>query len=526
MFAEHFGLNENPFSITPDPRYLYLQGPYADALAHLRYGLTESGGFLQLTGEVGTGKTMLLRSLSDQLPEHVDVALVFNPHTGLAEFMQAICAELGVPAADGESARRLTERLNRHLLDTHARGRRTVLIIDEAQNLHPDLLEQIRMLTNLETRREKLLHIILSGQPELRDMLAAPGLRQLAQRFTGRCHLRPLTPAETRDYITHRLSVAGAGGTLFTPAAIRTIHRRTGGIPRLVNVLAERSLLGAYARGDRGVTPRVVRHAADEVFAGWRMPRARKGLRPATVLAPVVLILAVSVAFGGWQHGWFGPSAPPGSGNSDPALISVLARPAGRTDTAVALDTLMGLWGVDRPRGAPTAACETAASAGLRCLYRQTDWRALKRFNRPAVIELRDEAGWRHHVVLAGLDNRRAELVVGDTRLDVPLPALREHFNGRTLIVWRPPEGIRGVLREGMTGESVRRLRGLLARLPEYTGTDDNGTIFDTGLAETVRRFQRREGLTVDGIAGEATLLRLNTRLDRHGPRLIRPGGS
>ena len=215
MYTSFFGLNEEPFSITPNPRYLYMSERHTEALAHLIYGIKDSGGFVQLTGEVGTGKTTLIRSLLQRLPDNADVALILNPQLSATEFLAAILEELGVSQPDKpDSLKALTDALNAFLLENHSKGRRTILIVDEAQNFAIDVLEQIRLLTNLETARQKLLQITLIGQPELRLMLARTDLRQLAQRITGRYHLEPLTRDETIQYIRHRLRVAGATGPI------------------------------------------------------------------------------------------------------------------------------------------------------------------------------------------------------------------------------------------------------------------------------------------------------------------------
>jgi general secretion pathway protein A len=266
MYPEYFGLKEASFSITPDPRYLYLSHQHQEALAHLLYGATEGGGFVLLTGEVGTGKTTVCRAFLEQLPDFVDVALVLNPALTVQELLHTVCDELGIDIpADVGSSRVLVDRLNHYLLQAHAKGRHSVLLIDEAQNLSPSVLEQIRLLTNLETHRHKLLQIFLVGQPELRDVLQQPGLRQLAQRITARYHLRPLSSAETGDYIRHRLAVAGVSRRLFKPAALRRIHHLTGGIPRLINILCDRTLLGAYVTQRKIVDNRIVNRAFREL---------------------------------------------------------------------------------------------------------------------------------------------------------------------------------------------------------------------------------------------------------------------
>jgi len=303
MYPKYFGLNESGFSITPDPHYLFLSRQHREALAHLTYGTGDSGGFVLLTGEVGTGKTTVCRAFLDRLPEHVDVALIFNPALSGRELLEAVCREFGVAVPRGQaSTHDLLDLLNAYLLDAHARGRRPVLIIDEAQNLSPEVLEQVRLLTNLETTKHKLLQIFLIGQPELRDLLSERRVRQVAQRITARYHLAPLRRSETSEYIRHRLRVAGAGRDLFKPSALRRIHRLTGGIPRLINILCDRALLGAYATGQQVVDWRTVGRAARELqgagstsAGGWWRSVSRAG----AALGYLALLLG-AVGVGVW----------------------------------------------------------------------------------------------------------------------------------------------------------------------------------------------------------------------------------
>src|SRR5215468_10127170 len=256
MYLSFFGLNEKPFAITPDPRYLYLSERHAEALAHLLYGINEAGGVVQLTGEVGTGKTTTIRSLLAQTPKNAEVALILNPRMTAPEFLLTICEEvgIGVPDSAAGSLKDLVDILNDYLLKAHAGGRRVVLVVDEAQNLATDVLEQVRLLTNLETNTQKLLQIILIGQPELRELLGRNELRQLAQRITGRYHLSPLSHDETAAYVRHRLRVAGATTDVFTPAALSEVHRVAAGVPRVINVICDRALLGAYTQDRHHVT--------------------------------------------------------------------------------------------------------------------------------------------------------------------------------------------------------------------------------------------------------------------------------
>lgn len=299
MYSDFFGLNEKPFSITPDPRYLYMTDRHSDALAHLIYGIRESGGFIQLTGEVGTGKTTLIRSLLEQMPEAARLAVILNPNLSAIEFLAAICLELGIELPAQHTRSSLIIALNRYLLDAHSQGIRVVLIVDEAQTLDAELLEQVRLLTNLETTKQKLLQIILIGQPELRELLARPDMRQIAQRITGRFHLEPLNGAETRAYVRHRMRVAGAQHEVFSAGAVRRLFRYSGGVPRLINVIADRALLAGYTMDAPAISARIVRRAAAEVFG--RSPRRRWWPRPAIGLIGGVVLIAIALTLLGPQ---------------------------------------------------------------------------------------------------------------------------------------------------------------------------------------------------------------------------------
>jgi len=345
MYWEYFGFDENPFSIAPDPRYLYMSKRHQEALAHLVYGIGEGGGFVLLTGEVGTGKTTLCRSLIEQLPDGVDLAFVLNPRVNEIELLATICEEMGVPyARENPSLKLLVDRLNQHLLAANARGRQPVLLIDEAQNLSPGVLEQVRLLTNFETTTRKLLKIVLIGQPELRDVLRRPGLRQLDQRITARYHLEPLSAAETAGYVRHRLEVAGATREIFTPRAIREVHRRSGGVPRLINTLCDRALLGAYGQDRSVVDRRLVRGAASEVRG--RDPQAGRGRwRFAAAAATVAIAGAVVAADRYGLRSWPGLDPGPGPGPvseaaattaaAEPVLDDVFVTAAGPTTAAL-----------------------------------------------------------------------------------------------------------------------------------------------------------------------------------------------
>jgi general secretion pathway protein A len=294
MYLKHFNLTERPFSIAPDPRFLYMSVRHKEALAHLLYGMGEGGGFVQLTGEVGTGKTTICRCLLEQVPENVDLAVVLNPKVTAIELIATVCDELGIKYPHEHSIKTLIDVLNEYLLEAYTRGRRTVLIIDEAQNLDAEVLEQVRLLTNLETSTQKLLQIVLIGQPELRSLLASDEMRQLSQRITARYHLDPISREETEAYIRHRLQICGSSRNIYSRRAINRIHKLSGGIPRLINVLCDRAMLGAYVEGKSQVDLKVLKKAAREVISEARPDGANRQL---PWLLAVLTVVALGALF-------------------------------------------------------------------------------------------------------------------------------------------------------------------------------------------------------------------------------------
>ena len=536
MYTSFFGLNEKPFAITPDPRYLYLSERHAEALAHLAYGISEAGGFIQLTGEVGTGKTTVLRSLLQQLPPHCDVALILNPRVTPAEFLLCICDELHVrvPPPSVSSVKTLVDLLTHFLLDAHGRGRRIVLMVDEAQNLAADVLEQVRLLTNLETATQKLLQIILIGQPELRAVLSQPELRQLAQRVTGRYHLESLRREQTLAYIRHRLRVAGATRDLFTPGAQRELHRLSDGVPRIINVIADRALLGAYTREEHRVTGALVRRAASEVYG-----------RP--VLAPWLRYAAIGGAVAGaallgfvlWRSLPVGEqavaAAPAAAVETTPVVAAApaprfaalgpqLSGAAADTTMDSAFASLFGLWGAEYSAGAGRG-CEQADAHGLSCVWQRGSLAQLKLINRPAILSLIDASGAPHQVVLAGLEGDAARLLIGDTATRVPVAELADYWFGEFLVLWRPLGGGLRPLRAGMSGEDVRWLRQGLEQLGGLPASDATQDYFDADLERLVEAFQRSKRLAVDGIAGVQTQLVLDAALGAPGTPTLAGAG-
>ena len=529
MYLSFFGLTEKPFAITPDPRYLYLSERHAEALAHLLYGINEAGGFVQLTGEVGTGKTTIVRTLLAQTPKNAEIALILNPKMTAPEFLLTICEELGIGVPDSAlgSLKDLVDILSEYLLRAHAAGHRVVLVVDEAQNLSPEVLEQVRLLTNLETNTQKLLQIILIGQPELRELLARNELRQLAQRITGRYHLNPLSHDETAAYVLHRLRVAGATTDIFAPPALHAVFSLSQGVPRVINVICDRSLLGAYSLDRHRVTASLVRSAAAEVFGRRFTP----DWLPWAATAAIALVLS-AVTFTVWKvQPWHARAAvsaaaatavPRDDGASalpvalattppvapkPPQLEKLLAQHLAETDTDGAFGKLFGLWGAKyQPSG--TDPCTQAGSLGLACIAERGSFGQLRLYNHPAILLLHDGGGATHQVVLTALDDEQAHLDLGGGQV-VSLGELSRYWLGDFVMLWRPASSPVKALASGMRGPQVRWLRQSLQRLHGLQGDAAVSDVFDAELATEVREFQRMHQLAVDGIAGVQTQIAL-----------------
>lgn len=552
MYTSFFGLSEKPFAITPDPRYLFMSERHAEALAHLLYGITEAGGFIQLTGEVGTGKTTIVRSLLERMPGHADVAVILNPQLTPLQFVLTICEELGIfmRDEDASSIKDLVDILNRRLLDAHAKGRRVVVIVDEAQNLSPETLEQVRLLTNLETASQKLLQIILIGQPELRDVLARVELRQLAQRITGRYHLAPLSREETIAYVNHRMRVAGCSVEVFSKGALREVHRLSDGVPRIINVICDRALLGAFTQETHHITGSLVRSAAGEVYGRSFSPPWAKSL---AAVAAVVAILVLGVGI--WQLVRLDAVAKPPQAIAavpqasapapavaetpaptpmvaaepeppkEPDIAELLRTHASETSTASAFEKLFALWGGTFELGKGKA-CDQATQQGLQCVYQQGSWGQLRTLNRPAILTLIDDGGNAHQVVVAGLSEGNATLAFSDSEPDVSVASISRYWYGDYLVLWRPQVPTQRALSAGMQGDSVRWLRDSLNSLQGKTSETETSDYYDEELTRMVEDFQRRYRLHVDGIAGVQTQIVLDTLNNPAGAPLLMAQGS
>lgn len=580
MYTSFFNLREVPFSIAPDPAYLYMSPRHQEALGHLLYGTGQYGGFVQLTGEVGTGKTTIIRTLLAQKLQNVDVAMIHNPRQSEQEFVQSICDELGVRYAERPSLKTLVDALNAYLLEQHASGRRTVLIIDEAQQLAPEVLEQVRLLTNLETTKEKLLRIMLIGQPELAELLARQDLRQLAQRITARYHLTPLDAVETGEYIAHRLQIAGGARDLFSPAAMKAVHKHAGGVPRLVNVICDRALLGAYSQGLRQVTPEIVHKAAEEALGklvaparprrDWRLPSLPRLPRP-SLRSLEIGLAAVGLLVAGLLLRQYWPSPTPGvepaaevaaetdaAPAAEPPVVVTAPAPTPETPASVSQPTAIPPAPASLPAAAPATKPRPAATAGvlervqaasaplsslmprlgrlwdkefrvgnekacralhryrLECLKGNGEWSDLSAMNAPAVLTL-SVGGELRYVLLRELSGERAVLLGSQGSSSFALSELDPLWTGEYLLLWKRETDEISIGPE-IRGEPIQWLRQRLAeRLKRSLGDPLDGR-WDAELREAVQSFQTLHGIRPDGIAGARTLQALSDR--RGSPQL------
>jgi general secretion pathway protein A len=527
MYQSYFGLAEEPFSIAPDPRYLYMSQRHQEALAHLLYGVNAGGGFVLLTGEVGAGKTTVCRCFLEQIPASCDVAYIFNPKLTVAELLSTICAEFGITCPPGNTSVKVyIDSINAYLLAAHAKGRHTVLIIDEAQNLSADVLEQLRLLTNLETNQRKLLQIILLGQPELAAMVAKPELRQLAQRIIARYHLGPLDKNEVAAYVQHRLEVAGAQRQLFPAALTGSLYRLSRGIPRIINVLCDRALLGAYSQSKERVDRATLKQAAYEVFHNPAAQR-RSLLRP---LLAGLLLASTVFAVARYQSAEQAAPTPkielkPAAINQPAALPDVLEWPAARpiTDSkSLAYAALFKAWGetYQKSDAKEDDGCKQAQAAGLRCTIARGWLDDLRRLNLPAVLQMRDRQGQEFDAALTALDDKSATFVVAGENRKVALGVLATQWSGHYTLLWRRPPVASKKLQLGDYGPDVEWLDKQLARLDGKAPDSSNKQLFDETMLRRVRQFQIDQGLSPDGMVGPQTLMRLIAVSDATAPKL------
>jgi general secretion pathway protein A len=546
MYSQHFGLTQDPFSIAPDPRYLFMSERHREALAHLLYGVAgrtgASGGVVLLTGDIGTGKTTVCRCFLEQIPPGCQVAYIFNPKLTVTELLQSICDEFHVDVAHSSvgapTVKGYIDALNVFLLQQHAAGQSSVLIIDEAQNLSVDVLEQLRLLTNLETNERKLLQIVLIGQTELRTMLARPDLEQLAQRVIARFHLDALTEAETRLYIEQRLVVAGHTGALpFDLSALTAIYRQARGVPRRINLLCGRALLGAWATGHTRVNRKVVAKAAFEVFGPDRAVVQRSTTRSLIyALSGAGLLggaLFAGLAF--WERPWWAvpvrPAVPVAIVHAEPVVMpaSAAVRPVVEIDALLpslprdldqAWRNLALLWKFQPADADP---CQSAQDALLIC-YRTTQLTLplIRQLGQPGIFTLQIGTEPPVHALLVGLNEQTALLHVNGELHKVRLVSLARLWNGDFATYWRPPQGYTPDLPDGSGGPVVERLALQLAKLdgagaPVVTSTRPT---LDRFLRTRIKDFQRAQGLLPDGKPGPMTFMQMDSATGMNEPRL------
>ena len=517
MYLQYFGFSEAPFSITPDPAFVYLSAAHRDALAHLLYGVGQGGasGFVQLTGEVGTGKTTLCRCLLEQVPEQTRVALILNPLQTPRELLASICEELGLSVDDvSDSSKAMVDRLNRYLLEQHAQGKRVVVVIDEAQNLSPEALEQVRLLTNLETSKDKLLQMVLLGQPELRQLLQRQNLRQLAQRITARYHLAPLNAEETEAYVAHRVKVAGAQRNPFKKSAMRALYQRSGGVPRLINIIADRALAGAYSRESQFVTARHVQAAANEVqpseqrvsrnrWPAWGAVLAALGLVAASYIVLEQLPAPEPVATPEPQV-----EAPP---RQEPTTVTQAPAPAARFPDGWLSEQHRDAWqSMARDWQDPGAAlriqqaCDGAVTTGYACLREQGNWSRIRKLGLPVLLVLR--SGQDTLLPLRGVSSDSALVGSAASSMEIALDAVEERWFGEYLVVWPQAPGWPSEIRRGESGDAV----DIVMEMATYAEPPWQGSgVFDASFESWLKAFQRRHGLDADGIVGPNTLIYL-----------------
>lgn len=542
IYLQHFGLKREPFSIVPDPGFLYPSNQHRQAVAHLKYGLDREGGFILLTGEVGTGKTTLTRTMLKRMPAHVRVAYVLNSKLNVTDLLASICDELGIELpTDSPESRGLSfsktriDALNQNLFQAHAEGKKTLIVIEEAQNLSADVLETLRLLSNLETNTHKLLHILLVGQPELLDTLAQKELRQLNQRVVSRFHLLPLEKDDVANYVNHRLHRAGAKGSLFNNACISVLFRLTGGVPRLINLVCQHSLLATYSTGSNVVSPKLVKEAAAEILGSRNTADDNK--KSFIILTGLLVLIAVlMIGLVNQTKVTPEPSVDmePSTDKQSPAAIksAVNVEPSINEITAVAgatspFSSLLKIWSVES--GAIYSEEEFSAQATDNRLRAEKITAAkisdLERINRPGIVWIKQsfdssQRGLKSYL-LTGLDKTAVRLQGTDGSIVVPLEKFLTGWSGRYLYLWQPVQSFNTLTVGDRNAPAVSWLQDQLAIIDQNSERIITGGRYTAAIAQKVTSFQSQQALTADGVVGRETTMRLNQLASPQHPRLL-----
>ena len=542
IYLQHFGLKREPFSIVPDPGFLYPSNHHRQAVAHLKYGLDREGGFILLTGEVGTGKTTLTRTMLKRMPAHIRVAYVLNSKLNVTDLLASICDELGIELpTDSPESRGLSfsktriDALNQNLLQAHAEDKKTLIVIEEAQNLSADVLETLRLLSNLETNTHKLLHILLVGQPELLDILAQKELRQLNQRVVSRFHLLPLEKDDVANYVNHRLHRAGAKGSLFDSACISVLFRLTGGVPRLINLVCQHSLLATYSTGLKVVSPNLVKQAAVEILGSRNTAdENKKSYVILTGLLVLVAVLMISIAN---QTSVTPESSVDMEPSTDQKSVAAMKPPvnieASINEMAAVVvspspfSSLLKIWSVDS--GAIYSEEEFSAQATDNRLRTEKIAAAkisdLERINRPGIVWIKpsfdsSQRGLKSYL-LTGLDKTAVRLKSTDGSIVVPLENFLTGWSGRYLYLWQPMQSFNTLTVGDRNAPAVSWLQDQLAIINQNSERIITGGRYTAAIAQKVASFQSQQTLMADGVVGRETIMRLNELANPQHPQLV-----
>ncbi|SBT12883.1 ExeA family protein [Vibrio celticus] len=549
MYKEYFGFVEMPFSIVPNSRYLFLSQRHQEAMQNLQAGLGEGGGFAMLTGEVGTGKTTVAKAMLSSLDSHTQAGLILNPTFSNTDLLEAICDEFEVEYPEQASLKQLSQAIHYFLLDSHAEGIQTLLVIDEAQHLAADVLEQLRLLTNLETDSRKLLKVLLVGQPELQQHLQTTQLRQLAQRITGRYHLLPLNTEETGKYIAFRLETAGGEQMLFSNRSIKLIAQYTHGIPRLINLVCDKALQLAFHDGEQLPSNETVNRACQQVMSFQadvyhvEKPRTSR-VAPKLFQYAGIATLSVGLAIATFNfapsyiNSWLSAET---SGEAQTEVLAhtqrslvadvpkFVAEPKPAkfelpqhiqqhlmqgTNRSLAIKDLYTLWGYQS--SLRDGLCLSEPQSVFVCEQQQANLDTLLELGVPVVLNL-DIDQKPVFAVLYGVSEDSVELLVNEKLLVMPKQSLEQIWQGDYVAIWKQP--LRETLKEGYQGEAVALLDLLLSEvLGEVVSGSD---VFDYELKMKIEAFQTWQGMSVDGIAGKRTLARLQRLAQLDSPKLM-----